>query len=97
MSVGIVTTKNEIDSRMGQLARDYQKVFRDMAILKGYFDATTDPTLVALGYTSQEVAVLKSAIADLNQLYQISTGAANLSVAKDFNTFLRQLWGVGAQ
>lgn len=97
MSVGIIATKGEIDSRMGQLARDYQKVFRDLAILKGYFDSTTDPTLVALGYTSQEVAVLKSAIADLNQLYDISRGSVNLAVAKDFNTFVRQLWGVGAQ
>lgn len=97
MSVGILTTKGEIDSRMGQLARDYQKVFRDLAILKSYFDATTDPTLVALGYTAGEVAILKSAIADLNQLYDISRGAANLTTAKDFNTFVRQLWGVGAQ
>ncbi len=97
MSIGIIATKGEIDSRMGQLARDYQKVFRDLAILKAYFDSTTDPTLIALGYTAGEVAILKSAITDLNQLYQISISAANLAVAKDFNTFVRQLWGVGAQ
>lgn len=97
MSIGIVTTKGEIDSRMGQLARDYQKVFLDLSVLKTYFDATADPTLVALGYTAGEVAILKSAIADLNQLYDISRGAATLGVAKDFNAFVRQLWGVGAQ
>jgi hypothetical protein len=97
MSVGIVTTKGEIDSRMGQLARDYQKVFRDLAVLKGYFDATANATLEGMGYTAGEVAVLKSAIADLNQLYDISRGAANLAVAKDFNAFIRQLWGVGVQ
>jgi hypothetical protein len=97
MSIGITVGKSEIDSRMGQLARDYQKVFRDLAILKSYFDATADPTLVALGYTAGEVAILKSAIADLNQLYDISRGAVNLAVIKDFNAFVRQLWGVGAQ
>ncbi len=97
MSVGILVTKGEIDSRMGQLARDYQKVFRDLGILKGYFDATANVNLEGLGYTTQEVAVLKSAIADLHQLYQISIGVANLTVAKDFTTFVRQLWGVGAQ
>lgn len=97
MSIGIIATKGEIDSRMGQLARDYQKVFRDLAVLKGYFDATTDPTLIALGFTSGETAILKSAIGDLNQLYDISRGVATLPVAKDFTTFVRQLWGVGVQ
>ena len=97
MSIGIVVVKGEIDSRMGQLARDYQKLFSDMLILKSYFDSTLDATLVGLGYTAGEVAILKSAIADLNQLYDISRGASNLAVAKDFNAFIRQLWGVGAQ
>lgn len=95
--VGIQVTKGEIDSRMGQMARDFQGVFSDLQILKSFFDATLDADLVALGYTAGEVAVLKSAIADMFQLYQISIGAQNLTNAKNFTTFLRQLWGVGAQ
>lgn len=97
MPIGILVTKGEIDSRMGQLARDYQKLWRDLAILKTYFDATANGTIEALGYSAAEVAVLKSAIADLNQLYDISRGSANLAVAKDFQSFVRQLWGVGVQ
>ena len=97
MSIGILTTKGEIDSRIGTLARDYQGVFRDLAVLKAYFDATPDPTLIALGYTAGEVAVMKSAIVDLNQLHDIQRGAATLAVAKDFQPFIRQLWGVGVQ
>lgn len=97
MPIGIIATKGEIDSRMGQLARDYQKLFRDLGILKTYFDATSNATLEGLGYTPGEVAVLKSAIADLNQLYDISRGAVNLPAVKDFQSFVRQLWGVGVQ
>jgi hypothetical protein len=97
MSVGILVTKGEIDTRMGQVSRDLQSTFAETAILKAFFDSHVDADLVALGYTTGEVAVLKSAIADLNQLYQITIGLQTLGVAKDFTTFLRQLWGVGAQ
>lgn len=97
MSVGILATKGEIDSRMGQLARDFQKLFRDELILKSYLDSTLDADLVAMGYTEGEVAILKSAIADLDQLRRVSEGEEALAAAKDFTTFVRLLWGVGAQ
>ena len=97
MSVGFVTTKGEIDTRMGQLARDFQEMFGDEVILKSYFDGTADADLVALGYEEGEVAILKSAIADLDQLRRISVGEESLANPKDFTQFLRLLWGVGAQ
>lgn len=96
MSVGLKITKEEIDTRMGQLARDFQGLFADEIILKSFFDSTTDPTLVALGYTAGEVAVLKSAIADIEQLRRISVGEITLVASKDFTIFLKQIWGVGA-
>lgn len=97
MSVGILVTKGEIDSRMGDVARSLQKVFKEHSVLKSFLDSKLDADLVALGYTAGEVAVLKSASSDLNQLFTIYSGTANLATAKDFTTFLRQLWGVGAQ
>jgi hypothetical protein len=97
MAVGILVTKGEIDSRMGDLARSFQGTFADAAVLKSFFDSAIDADLIALGYTAGEVAILKSAIADVHQLFQIYSGAATLTTAKDFTTFLRQLWGVGAQ
>lgn len=96
MSVGLAVTKAEIDSRVGDLARNFQRNFQQVEILKLYFDATVDADLVALGYTSGEVAVLKTAINDLNQLHDIWLGNVNLAVAKDFTTFVKQLWGLGA-
>jgi hypothetical protein len=96
MSVGLPTTKTEIDTRAGDIARSFQRAFDDVVTLKGFLDATVDADLVALGYTTDEVATLKTAWADLTQLGTIWAGAAALPAAKDFRVFVRRLWGVGA-
>lgn len=96
MSVGLPVTKDEIDSRAGDTARTFQRAFKDVLTLKSFLDQTPDPDLVALGYTAGEVATLKTAYTDLAQLATIWTGEAALPAAKDFRTFVRQLWGVGA-
>lgn len=96
MSVGLPVTKNEIDTRAGDIARAFQKQFEDVATMQSYLLATPDADLVALGFTSDEVAALKTAFTDLAQLGQIWIGAEALPTAKDFRTFVRRLWGVGA-
>ena len=96
MSVGLGITKAEIDKRAGDITSSFQRAFNDTATLKLYLDATADADLVALGYTAQEVTLIKSAWADLAQLGAIWTGTAALDTPKDFRTFVRQIWGVGA-
>lgn len=96
MSVGLPVTKQEIDQRAGDIARTFQRAFDDVAVMKTYLDATVEADLVALGYTSDEVATLKTAWADLAELGTIWVGAATLPAAKDFRTFVRRIWGVGA-
>lgn len=96
MSVGLPVTKEEIDIRSGDLARAFQKNFQQVQTLKAYLDATPDEDLITLGYTPNEVAVLKTAVADLAELTNIAKGLATLTTAKDFTTFVSQLWGVGA-
>lgn len=96
MSVGLPVTKSEIDTRAGDIARAYQKSFEDVATMQTYLEATPNADLVALGYTDQEVATLKTAFSDLAQLGRIWAGTEALATAKDFRTFVRQLWGVGA-
>jgi hypothetical protein len=96
MSVGLPATKNEIDTRAGDLARSFQKSFDDVVTLKGYLDRTTDPELEALGYDANDIATLKTAIGDLAQLGTIWTGQAALAAPKDFRTFVSRLWGVGS-
>lgn len=96
MSVGLGVTKNELDGRAGDLARSFQRSFQQVATLKSYLDATPDAELVALGYTQNEVAVMKTAISDLAQLTNIANGTAALATPKNFTTFVSQLWGIGA-
>jgi hypothetical protein len=96
MAVGVPVTKIEIDSRTGDIAKGVQKMFDDIITMQSYLAATPDQNLVSMGYTSQEVAVIKTAFADLTQLGTIWAGAAALAQAKDFRTFVRQLWGVGS-
>lgn len=97
MSVGLPVTKQEIDSRAGDISRAFQRLAGDTVTLKGYLDSATEAALIELGYTANEVAVLKTAITDLEQLVvRIGYGTEALSAPKDFTVFLRQLWGVGA-
>jgi hypothetical protein len=96
MSVGLETTKAELDARAGDLARQFQRSFGDVVTLQEYLLATSDADLVALGYTTDEVASLKTAFTDLMQLANIWIGAEPLPAAKDFRVFVRRLWGIGA-
>jgi hypothetical protein len=96
MSVGLPVTKDEIDMRAGDIARTFQRVFDDVLVMQGYLNATVDSDLTALGYSDPEIATLKASYAELSQLARIWVGAEALPTAKDFRTFVRQLWGVGA-
>jgi hypothetical protein len=65
MAIGLPVTKTEIDARSGDISRAFQRMAGDVTTLKAFLDTQTEPALVALGYTAQEVAVLKTGIADL--------------------------------
>lgn len=95
MSIGIAVSKTQLDEVSGSIASDLRKVFDDINELNTWLLGKTESDLTAMGYTVGEVAVLKSAYADIAQLRTIFTGAANLTVAKDFRVFLKQLWGLG--
>lgn len=96
MSVGLPVTKNEVDSRAGDIARAFQQQFENVATMQGFLSAKTEADLVALGYSADEVASLKTAYTDLAQLGRIWAGAEPLAAAKDFRVFVSRLWGVGA-
>lgn len=96
MAIGILVTKGEIDTITGNLARTFQRSFRDVETMKTFLNITTDQELIALGYTAGEVTIIKGSINDLFQLKSIWEGTSNLTVAKNFTSPLRQLWGLGA-
>jgi hypothetical protein len=96
MSVGLDITKREVDTRAGDIARAFQRAFDDVATMQGFLLRTVDSDLIALGYTADDVATLKTAYTDLAQFGGIWAGRDPLPAAKDFRTFVSRLWGVGA-
>lgn len=94
MSVGMPVTKGDVDSQAGQVTLQLREAFRAVAMFRTWLAATPDADLVAMGYTSGEVATLKSALNDLDQLRTIYEGGAALATAKDFRTFAKLLTGV---
>ena len=96
MSVGLPISKDEIDTRSGDISRTFQRVFGDVVTMQSFLVATPNADLEALGYTADEVATLKTAFADLLQLGEIWIGNEALAAPKDFRVFVSRLWGVGA-
>ena len=96
MSVGFPTSKNDIDSRAGTLAVQLRDAFLGVQRFQAFLVATPDATLTAApyNYTAGEVASMKSAYSDLDQLRTIYEGTATLGSVKDFRTFAKQLTGV---
>lgn len=94
MSLGYPVSKNDVDSKAGGLALSLRTTFDGVRNFKIWLDTQTDPVLTALGYSSGEIATLRSAAADMDQLRQIYEGLANLGSAKDFRQFAKLLTGV---
>jgi hypothetical protein len=95
MSAGSVTLA-EIDATATQLARAvFSALYNIQKFKENCLDTLTDNDLLALNYTAPEVARLRSAISDLDQLRTIFQSGATLPTAKDFRVFAKQLLKTG--
>ena len=94
MTVGYPVNKAVIDSRAGYLVKTLRDVFAGVQTLKGVLDGLDDPTLTGMGYTSTEIAWLKSGITDLYNLANIANGQGTQAQANDFFFFADRLTGV---
>jgi len=94
MAAGLTYNKNSVDNASGSIARDMLSVFNRAHEFQNWLLATPDADLADLGYSPQDVANIKTAYTDAEQLYQIYIGAASLSTAKDFRIFMQRLWGL---
>lgn len=93
--LGSYFTKDTVNTVAGQLALDIADVAHRVEAFKAWLDQTPDQDLVDLGFSGQEVAMIKSALADQAELVAIFRGNATLAEAKDFTVFLKLLWGFG--
>lgn len=94
MAVGYPKNKESIDNWAGRLALSVNSNFRQGVQFKAELDLLTDANLTAMGYTSTEVAQLRTFAADMVQLNNIWTGGLALLVVKNFQANARALWGV---
>lgn len=94
MSVGIGVTKAQIDQDSGVLARQIDAWAESVGNMQLYLAAAPDADLIELGYTSDDVALLKSAITDLDKLARVYLGQTDSTPAYDYRTFAKRLMGL---
>ncbi len=94
MAVGYAADKAALDSRAGHLAASMRDLLVDVQRMKMWLDARTDEQVMALGYTADEVTLLKSAFTQLDALRAIATGQSTQATANNFLHFSNQLVGV---
>ena len=97
MTVGFPLSKDQLDTRLGQIALQVPDGLDEAAQVKVLLDTLTTADLVALGYdeaTRAEVSTMKSAYTDLYNLQRVATGQATQGTANDFLFWARKLLGV---
>jgi hypothetical protein len=94
MSVGYSVDKFQIDSNAGALAREIEIWQSKVLDFKQYLDGAPNEDLETLGYTAEDVALLKSSFNDLALLADLYLGNATLDPARDLGVFARRLAGL---
>lgn len=92
--VGFPTDKATLDARAGNIAIQVRDSLDAASRLKAWLDTKTEADLVALGYTSAEVAVIKSAFTDLAALRAVATAGQTVPAVNNFLFWSAQLCGV---
>ncbi len=91
---GFPSTKDVLDARMGNLAVQVRDALDAAVRLKAWLDTKTEADLVELGYTSAEVAVIKSAFTDLAALRAVANAQQSVPTANNFLFWSAQLCGI---
>jgi hypothetical protein len=91
---GFPTTKNDIDARIGSLIVVIRDSLDAAVRIDTWLDATSDQDMTAKGYTTDEVATIKSAFNALAVLRNVANGQATVPNADDFLFFARRLTGL---
>lgn len=93
MSIGQTVAKPILDELMGTNALNLLRELRKVDEIRAYLLATPDADLVAMGYTSGEVATFKSAYADVAHGHRVLLGLDTQTPAADLLVNLRLLAG----
>jgi len=97
MPIGLTATltRAQVDFQGGSLAQRLNALMTAIEDWHRFVLSAQDPDLAVLGYTAEEITLLRTCAAEMEQLRTIYTGEAALQAAKDFRVFLQRTWGTG--
>lgn len=92
---GKTLTRSDIDQAVGDAMLQVNLALVRAEAVRDGLSAYSDAEIKALGYEDADVALIRSALNDMDQLWKIYKGAQPLVDAKDFRAFAKRLWGLG--
>lgn len=84
MAAGFIPTKANLDQRLASLVVAGEAWLEDVERMKTWLDSQLDADLTALGYSTDDVAQIKSAGTDLDNLRKVGYGQATQATANNF-------------
>lgn len=94
MSVGFTVNKGSLDQRSGSLANNIMQWSAQALDLQNHLNTLLEADLEAMGYTPEDVALLKSASNDMAKLAAVFYGQVEQTPAYDFRTFVGRIAGL---
>jgi hypothetical protein len=74
MAVGFTADKTAINARAGDLARRVRDLLTDIERMQDWLESQDDADLAAVGYSPEDIVLLKAAFVDLDSLRQVAEG-----------------------
>ncbi|MDR7189794.1 hypothetical protein J2Y46_002620 [Microbacterium sp. BE35] len=94
MAAGYPTDKPTVDARMGNSIIALRNQLDDVTRINAWLQGKQDADLVSQGWTSEDVATMKSAFLALAKLSLIANGQSTQAQADDFFFFADRLTGL---
>lgn len=96
---GARLSKDQVNDVIGQALLDVNVALTNAAQIKSDFFHLSDNDLGTngLGFTADEITLLRAAFDDMEQLYRIYRGQDPLPASKNFRQNIRKLWGLGVR
>jgi hypothetical protein len=94
MAVGFPTDKDTIDAQAGQIIFTLRETLERAQRVKEWLDGTPNADLEALGYSANDVSILKSSYNDMDRLARIAEGQEVQASPSNFFFWARHLTGL---
>jgi hypothetical protein len=91
---GFQVTKDALNQRIGSCVVAGESWFEDVERIQAWLAGKTDAEVIALGYTSEEVSLIKSSFVDLDNLRKVAYGQQAQANANNFFFWGGRLRGV---